>query len=128
MAHTGHTAPPNPPAGGSGHVCYFQMIQGGMACSCGETITAIADDLSRWVTSVRTALRDEGITGPLAERVINRLAYGDPLGHTARYKLSEDERDISVTVAMSAPLPVPPGILVSAVREYGERMGRVNGR
>ena len=109
------------------HRCHFEMIQGGMACACGETITADVGDLSRWVKATQAAMRDEGITGPLAERVINRLVYGDPLGHTARYKLAEGERKVSVTVAMSAPLPVPPGILASAVREYSERIRRVNG-
>jgi hypothetical protein len=129
MAHTGHTGPPIPPAGDSGHVCYFQMIQGGMACACGETITAPpeTDSVSRCVKAVEVAMRHEGLSDGVRERVINRLVYGDLLGPTARYKLNEEGHAISVTVNMSVPQPSA-RILASAVRELNERMGRVNGR
>jgi hypothetical protein len=125
MAHSGHT---DPPAGDSGHVCYFQMIDGGMACACGETITAPpeTESVSRCVKAVEVAMRHEGLSDGVRERVINRLVYGDPLGPTARYKLNEDGQAISATVNMS---PQPSArILASAVRELNERMGRVNGR
>ena len=125
-------ADPRPHAGNAsetGHVCYFQMIQGGMACACGETITASpkTDALSRWVKATQAAMRDEGISSDHAARVINRVVYGDPLGPTAVYKLDEDGQAVSVTVSAPAASPAA-HILASAVRELNERMQRVNGR
>ena len=84
-------------------------------------------DLSRWVKATQAAMRDEGISSGQAERVINRLVYGDPLGPTAVYKLDEDGQAVSVTVSAPAASPAA-HILASAVRELNERMRRVSGR
>src|ERR1035441_6250657 len=123
-------ADPRPHAGNAsetGHVCYFQMIQGGMACACGETITATpeAESTSRYVKAVELAMRLEGLSDGVRERVLNRLLYGDPLGPTAVYKLDEDGQAVSVTVSAPAASPAA-HILASAVRELNERMRRVN--
>lgn len=66
------------------HVCYFQMIQGGMACACGETIKAGKPGLPGFLRATDEAMKAEGIPSPLRQRVINRLVYGNPGGYVSR--------------------------------------------
>lgn len=66
------------------HHHYFQMIQGGMGCACGETIRADKSDLPGFLRAADEAMQAEGVPAPLRQRVLNRLVYGDPRGFVAR--------------------------------------------
>jgi len=90
------------------HRCYFEMVDGGMACACGETVKADPEagrlmDLPSMFRAFDLAMQHESIPAPTRERIINRLLYGDPSGPRARHQVPE-QRTFAVTTTSGAPL------------------------
>jgi hypothetical protein len=68
-------------------------------------------DMLRQITAAfRQAMAAEDVTGNTADRIMNRVLYGDPGGPGAIYELREDGRK----AVHMGPMPVRPGMATAS--------------